>query len=318
MFVKFPSIFHVEDALLPANEAFNKTIDNWVITEKVDGSNFSIIIDRNDKTFEVAKRSNIITNQGSDIWQLWTHRERFIPFVDKFIDAFNSVDNSSDDHIIVYGEWYGPTIMRRIDYGDENQWRMFAVSKTLGEDVTPIPFKTLDNLITDIGFADHLVPILGFESDLNKALSFANDGISKLSPTDSVMEGIVVCPYDVGTNIRYKSKNDRFKETENNKNRSNYDDKINANYLSLKAAFKDYCTENRMFTVFSKFGFPQDCKLTGKYLTEFINDAIIDFTHDHPEFGEIQDAGIRRNITNVGGTPYQLFKIVYKKLLQNE
>ena len=315
MFVHFPSILHVEDAILPANKRFNDTVDNWVITEKVDGSNFSLIIDRNDKSFEVAKRSNIINSPNSDIWQLWTHRERFIPFINDFVDEFNNrFSDNNCDHIVVYGEWYGPTIMRRIDYGENNDWRVFALTTTTNEDITPVAFSTLDSIVNETGYADRLVPILGFESDLVKALSFTNDGISRLSPSDSVMEGIVVCPYDVGTNIRYKSKNEKYKEKDNNSNRAVFDMKCTAEYERLKNEFKSYCTENRMYTVFSKLGFPQNSKQTGKYLSEFIADATADFIHDNPSFTEITDKSIAKAITNVGGIPYQLFKSVYNKL----
>lgn len=314
MFVKFPSIFHPTDINLGPNRAFNATVDRWVITEKVDGSNFSIIINRNDRTFEVAKRTTIINDSISDIWNLWRDREKlFTDFVNKIVDNFTT----DADEIIVYGEWFGPTIMRRVDYGDVNDWRVFALSTVTNSNVTPASFKELETIVNIIGYTNHLVPILGFANTIEDALKFDNATESILSPSHSVMEGIVIAPYSIGSNIRYKSKNEKFAEKENNPNRYSYDASIVARANELREIFKSYCNENRMYTVFSKFGAPQSSRDAGKYISEFAKDALNDFVHDYPEFNEIEDKSVVKMIMNLGKHPFNIYKLVESKLVNN-
>ena len=312
MFVKFPSIMYFEKT--PAVWGFAKSVDSWVVTEKIDGANFSLIIDIRNHSFEVGKRTAVITNPQDDVSDLWQHRERFQPLVDKVIDYYH--DDKSIDYVILYGEFYGPKIMRRIDYGKTNNWALFALMIVRLDDqqfqYQTEPFSDLVQLLNDIGESTRLVPILGFESSVEKALAYKNDDISKLTVADSIMEGIVVTPWNVGCNIRFKVKNEKFIEVSNNKARVVYDATIASRAERLHNEFLRYCTENRMESVFSKFGTCKDRKLIGKYLGEFTRDALEEFERDFPEFAEIDDTSVRKIITNVGAIPYEIYCKVAK------
>ena len=319
MFVRFPSIMYLDKA--ESIRGIVNGIDSWVVTEKIDGSNFQLVINMNDGSFEVGKRSQIIENEKQDVVDLWRHKDRFVEIVDQlyqyFLTSFFTSDGTNKppvQYIIVYGEFFGPKIMQRIDYGANRDWRLFAIGYVNHEQYYALSFKTLVDTLNEIGQSERLVPILGYTDSAEHGCQFPNDMQSRLTASDSVMEGIVVCPYDVGCNIRFKVKNEKYAEKDNNKRHQHYLATIDGTTERLHLAFKEYCTENRMYSVFSKFGRCVDKKETSKYLAEFIRDAIEEFTSDYPEFGEISDKSIIKKITNVGGIPYQLFTKVNDQL----
>lgn len=313
MFVKFPSILYPKH-VRPYRGLIN-AVKQWAVTEKIDGSNFSIIINVHDHSFEIGKRNMLINDPNGDIEDLWSNRARFNNLVDFVVDYYKR--DTSIDHVILYGEFFGPKIMRRIDYGRTNDWRLFAMtavrlSALPDYQYQTVPFKTLQSIVeqysTKYNDVNRVVPVLSIVDKFDDAIAFPNDSKSTLSPSDSIMEGIVVVPYELGTNFRVKIKNSKYCEVDNNKARLVIDS--DSNVVRLHEIFKTYCTENRMLSVFSKFGPCKDKSKVGEYLSEFLRDATEQFVSDYPEFLEITETSDRKKVTNVKSLPFMLFKRV--------
>lgn len=72
-----------------------------MITEKIDGSNFSIIVERGNPEFEIARRNDILVD-GEDMWNLVSGKSRFNRLVES-IREYMETEWSEFDQITVYG-----------------------------------------------------------------------------------------------------------------------------------------------------------------------------------------------------------------------
>lgn len=305
MFVKFPSIVNIDDAHLYEFET--QGIGRWVITEKIDGANFQIDIDCIHHSFSLGSRNQTIANIKDDIYGLYAGKERFNDLVNKTIDFYKG---RPVEYVILYGEWFGPKIMNRINYHKDNEYRIFAMKLIVDDKIINITFKQLENFLDYIGYEEFLVPVIDYVHGIEQAKKINNTFVSALSDSHDIAEGFVVCPYDSPSVIRFKSKNNKFKETKPVKIADHSLDQ----YQTLHNIFIGYLTESRMYSVFSKLGIPKDNKSVPKYLKEFIDDAKKDFGDDNEAFYCIDDKKAIKMITNGGDIPYKLWNIVNKKL----
>ena len=126
-FVKFNSIDRVENIVPSKDRLYQHAIENatqWVITEKIDGSNFSIIVERGNPEFKIARRNDILVD-GEDMWNLVSGKSRFNRLIES-IREYMETEWSEFDQITVYGEWFGKGIMKRVFYGDGRYYRLFG------------------------------------------------------------------------------------------------------------------------------------------------------------------------------------------------
>ena len=313
-FVKFNSIDRVENIVPSKDRLYQHAIENatqWVITEKIDGSNFSIIVERGNPEFEIARRNDILVD-GEDMWNLVSGKDRFNKLVED-IRQYMETEWCEFDQINVYGEWFGKGIMKRVFYGDGRYYRLFNAVGVKGDDIVPLAFNEFQQFIDHFDLNDIFVPVLAVVESYEQAIKYKNDLPSVLSPTGSIMEGIIIEPLDVRTPFKVKSKNELYAES------TNHPKAVvirNGDVERLHNAFMNYITLNRMYTVFSKLGYPREgVRAANKYLTTFVKDAVDDFVADHPDFKDAEiEARDRRYITNVGSEGFKLFSRVLKEL----
>lgn len=315
IFVKFNSIDRVENINLMKNSEYKKAslcASKWVITEKIDGSNFSLIIERNNPHFDIARRNDVL-HEGEDMWTINAGKDRF-NYVVECIREYMNDEWSEFDQINLFGEWFGKGIMKRVFYGDHYYYRFFNAVGVKGNIVVPLEFRELHRFIDRYHLNDHFVPILGYADSYEQAVQYKNDMPSTISPIGSIMEGIVIEPYDVRTHFKVKSKNELYSERKNHPQPVKI---VGDGVEKLHQIFLQYITINRMYTIFSKNGYPVNgVNEASKYLRAFIKDAFDDFIKDNPQFEGVVEQRDRRYITNAGSEGFKLFSQALKDLAE--
>ena len=197
-FIKFPSI---ENSYQEKNICIWLGIypelksESFILTEKVDGSNFQVIITQD--TFQFATRTRILAEDESFYnWQevvKSTYEEQFSKIQNYLIDEGHS-------SIHLYGELFGDGIQRRINYIKNKDFKLFEMR--LNESLLSI--KEARSLLTEI-FDDEFtnnwwVPVLAITDNLDEAMSFQiediNTSIGEELDGNRKIEGVVIAPYE--------------------------------------------------------------------------------------------------------------------------
>lgn len=310
MFHKFPKITNVgsDD---PFGGRYITSPSEWIATEKIDGCNVSIIIDK-DRSINFAGRTHLI----DDTYNIYNLKEN----IDKYSNLVNSLVDIANKHnfesLNVFGEYYGLGIQDRIYYGNDKNIRIYAalVNETNWLSITEF-LKIFGNIDSS-----WLIPVLGKFPSWEEAVYFAEDyGIknnitSTLSEKDAG-EGVVLYPTVKTTPtdfVAYKYKTDKFKENTqksediikalNNQNRVNY-----VKTQQIKEILKDHININRVYSLISKVGKPKEKKDIGKFLSLLVQDALDDCIAEYPDLFNNLSSKEESIIKNLSGYPYQIY-----------
>lgn len=252
----------------------------YQITEKIDGSNVSIIISKDDVKF--ARRTDILTED-----------EKFYGYQqvmkgDRIQNFIKTVQESiSDDTVYTfYGELFGPAIQSRIYYGSEKKFRMFDMR--IDEQYQSPQF--LEEYLKSIDYFDLHAPIIGYITGLEKALEYDSESLKtaywesgdKNFPEAQTVEGVVIKPYDrilynQMSRVIFKKKNKEFCE----KMKVTHKERVVKELTPLQLDFISYINESRMCSVVSKYGEPSHDNEIGKYISFLGEDAFNDFVKDN-------------------------------------
>lgn len=249
----------------------------YIITEKLDGSNLSIQFDKNGFCF--CSRNSVLSRSDKlyDIWKL-VDSGYFCDIVKVFSGAIKIFES-----VCIYGEYIGKGIQKRVNYGESKSFKIFDIAVN---GVFLPPFMTI-KLLDTVGLMNYFVPILAYGIDgLEDVLSFNVIFDSKiLSITDNKAEGVVIRPlYEnyrspVATFI-LKKKNENFDErTKVEKPKLVVGEKLS----NLRESFNSYINKNRLLGIFSKFGQITSQDDFGKYIGLMCVDAWEDFEKDFEE-----------------------------------
>lgn len=285
-FIKFPSLENHY-----RQREINKWIDKYptlvddefIITEKIDGSNFGIIITKDEIAYQ--SRGHIL-EPNENFFDYQNVVSEYIDDIKKLQKAF--CKQMKADQITVFCELFGKGIQKRVDYGDKRYLRVISIV-TDGRRHSPSGIQILLQMAgcTKLLFA----PVLGVVKGLETALSFSNEFKSTINDNaddNNIAEGIVIEPYHSKYSIEHdndisyfaiKSKNEKFKEKEKIPT-SKLTAPDSAELETLKFCFKSYVNQNRMLSVFSKESDIKDIKEIGKYITLITEDAWNDFIID--------------------------------------
>ena len=297
--LKFPSIENTYD---------QKNIDFWLrnfpelkdekylITSKIDGSNFSIIITKDE--IKYASRNRVLEENDSfyNYKAVVERYKRDINLFQKHLIKFGL------DKIQITCELFGKSIFNRVEYFPETRLRILSVAvndkwlspSALMTLVTAVGLTGLNNLNqVDDTFSEALVlvPKLARVNNLKEALEYSclhksriNSGIDG----ENLEEGIVIQPYNknyIFTNndsgekmFVLKSKNPAFAEKMSVKNV----DKIKETILStLTLSIDEYINENRVIGLFSKYGKMESFSDIPKYLKLLQEDIYQDYIKEN-------------------------------------
>ena len=284
----------------------NKNIE-YVVTEKVHGSNFSFITDG--KKVLVAKRTSVLTEE--EIPKFFNAKLMLEKYKENVISLFEELFGKEVEEqkiVQIFGEHFGGVygeksepghirIQKEVHYAPFNDFIVFDIRVKIGETEFWLSWDKVKKIAENNGFK--VVPEL-FRGTFEEALEYPNEFITKvpelygLEPIKgNIAEGVVIKPieslhFKTGERVILKNKNDKFKEKGKIKK-----SKIK-NQINLKPEQERWIDEiskyfevNRINTLLSKGDVQLDWKQFGKISGLFFQDALKDFIKDNPEYNKL-------------------------------
>ena len=199
MFKKYSKIVNSYDIeFLDKIKEFVPENEVWCVTEKLHGTNFSILRDGS-----FARKTDILKDDEK-FYGYQKYKEMLVDIAACTFSIFL-------DAIQIYGEFFGPGIQKGVNYGTEKQFKIFDVR------LANSTFVSAYDLHVNLPYK-YVVPYLT-SGTLEECLKYPNDGLTTLNPVeDNVMEGVVIRPlfndYYLHDSKRciIKNKNEKFKE----------------------------------------------------------------------------------------------------------
>jgi Rnl2 family RNA ligase len=284
------------------NDYQNKVIQNWtnkypelyktkyILTEKIDGSNFQIYISKNGEVF-FGKRTALLEEDES-FFDYKTVIKNNQNVIDSFINYIKDTDYS---YIRLYGELFGEGVQKRINYIEGKDILFFDVM--IDDNFTTQEF--MRNLFKDLNIENKLVPVIAYVNDLETALNYVVEDVSsKVSTFDSKnnIEGVVIKPYNKvfidgnGDAFYLKRKSEKFKDqmdVKTVKKEVVYSD----NFNRVFEIYMSYINDNRIADVMGKYGEISNPSQIGDYIKYVIEDVKRDFFKNNmDDFNSLDDS----------------------------
>lgn len=287
-FKKFPSLENTyQSKPITLVEDLGLHNQQYIVTEKVHGANFSFHVYRSEEGIEIkcAKRSGFI-EQGEKFFN-------YSSVLEKYKEALINIhENVLDKDFILYGELFGGNIQSGMCYTLEQDFVAFDIC-VKQEDIY-LPLNKLN--VFDDSFKKYGIPttpIVGIFNSLNEALQVQEVFESKLLREDfdgkeehKEAEGVVIEPvipswFPNGSRVYFKKKTKRFLEKGGNKIKKAPEELPKDLEGILTQAF-EYITEPRFNTVVSKIG-EVTIKDIGKVMGLMTKDILEDMEKDELE-----------------------------------
>ena len=256
-------------------------VDGWTATEKIDGANFSIAVNKEEVRY--ASRNQLL-NPCDNFFDLHLHLAQIEPIVNA---AKETVLEGDLDQLVIYGEYYGEDVMNRIPYKTKGDFRFYSMLTTKDGNLFYFSFGELAYFFTKHGLGEFLVPIIDTFPSLESAMNLSPEFHSLINP-EAMAEGFVILPVaadPVAGNdlLVFKCKSEKFKEKVSYKRK-----KPEASSPEELAAleqqrnlFKDYITESRAVSVISKMGVSEDIHDISPFVKAMLSDAWEEFVEDN-------------------------------------
>lgn len=219
---------------------------DWIVTEKVDGANFSFWCDG--EQVKVTSRNQFVDGTFYGCQEV----------IDEIAPKILAFCSDYDTQIVIYGELYGDGIQKRVNYGKKS---FVAFDVHCANSDTPVDKEFAIDLCERIGIS--FAPVL-FRGNFEDCLAVNNTFKSLLTPEgygdENIAEGVVIEPVNPawfrnGSRVYFKNKSEKFSEK---KEKTKVDV---AQELSLSEASQSvlhnlasYVTESRVVSVISKIG----------------------------------------------------------------
>ena len=304
-FHKWPKIENIETERLRNSRAFQKaqTVENWVVTEKIDGTNIAVNIDH--EGFRLSSRNQFV---GSDFYGVSTALHQVEPLVEM-------VQKTLAPELLQFtlqGEFFGTKVMGRVNYRLPQAFRFFgAYSVHRDRGYERWPWQLFVAVMQEAGYDFMIVPVIGHYKTFGEAATVEKERASCFNP-DARAEGIVVQPMDMPIEpdgLIFKNKSETFKE--NRLPSMKPTDADRAVIDRLNAEFRGYVNEARVLSAITKIGRPKSITDFKPYASEIFSDAWADFVADHP--GLELTGGDVKAVRNVGSHAYWTFQQTYQK-----
>ena len=302
-FKKYNSIENTFDKTF-IEKIFDEGFDNqeFVVQEKVHGSNFSFITDG--VNVNVGKRTALIEANE----KFYDYEELLEQYKPKVITLFSAVKESipTTETITIFGEMFGgkyphpdvknnnklTLIQKGVYYCPQHEFYAFDLYITTNETGKYLPIDEANGFFEKFGFfyAKTL-----FRGSLKDCLQYPNEFQSVIAewlglpPIEgNVCEGVIIRPVVTaylhnGARVVLKNKNAKFAEKKSVKKRApklfvkpTYSEELNA----LLLIADEYITENRLANVVSHIG-EFSIKDFGKLIGMFSKDILEDFLKEH-------------------------------------
>jgi len=298
-FHKWPKIESLENERARNSRAFQKAweVENWVVTEKIDGTNIGLNIGP-DGQWRLSSRNQFVNGDFYGVGSAWP---QLLPLVELLTEALPE----DFEQFTLQGEFFGVKVMRRIDYRVPQVFRFFgAYSIHREKGYERWPFALVEHIMSGCGMSHMLVPVVGRVKNFEEAMSLAYAQASSFNPA-ALMEGVVIQPINAPIEpdgLIFKWKRPDFREC---KLKKVHDTVPDERIAAFNTEFRDYLTVNRMVNLFSKIGLPQGKSDAGRFIGEFLNDAFGDFVKDR-HCVELS-AGELKAVKSAGSIPFNIF-----------
>ena len=305
-FNKWPKIENIETERLKNSRALQKAggIENWAVTEKIDGANIGLNIGPEGE-WKLSSRNQFVDGGFYNVSQAWP---QLLPLIELLTESLPE----EFEQFTLQGEFFGQKVMRRIDYRVPYAFRWFgAYSIHREKGYERWPFSMVEHILNACGMSSMLVPVLAHCRTLDEALSLARPQASFFNP-GQLMEGVVIQPVDFPIEpdgVIFKWKRPDFRE--NRIPSLKPTDAPRAEIDRLNAEFKALINESRIASVVSKIGRPKSITDFKPYASAIFADAWEDFMKGHP--GLELSAGDEKAVRNVGSLAYFTFQQTYQK-----
>lgn len=273
--------------------------ETFVITEKINGSNLQWFF-RPHEAVMAGSRNNFLSLsdsfQGVRISDLLGAHYEVLDSVQGLADRLNIT-------VRLFGELFGPGIQKGVRYGGEKRVLYFGI---MLNDIL-MPFRELERFIPPA----YLVPIVAIVGDLENAIEFDTrfDSLVMREP-NNICEGVVIQPHTVvyfnmhGDPFLLKKKNAEFLE----KQRAEKPAVVDSEVERLHAEFASYITDNRLQSVFSKYGKIETPSQIGDYIRLLLADAKEEFLKDFGADLAALDKAQQKSVYNVGSQIVDMLK----------
>ena len=154
MFKKYSSLEnHYNSKFIEKLYSLGLTGGEWVAREKIHGTNFSLIIERDKVT--CAKRTGPIL-PAEDFFG-------YEIILKNYEDSIKAVQDIMETSAVVtyqvFGEFAGPGIQKNVDYGDKDFYVFDIIVTTESGDVTYVDDYMMESFCNSFGFK--IAPLLG-------------------------------------------------------------------------------------------------------------------------------------------------------------
>ena len=273
--------------------------DTWFVTEKIHGSNFSIIYDGNE--FKFASRGGILEPGDSFFGYQDVVKDKLKAVLQ--IYSILSVDKEPEE-LVIYGEIFGPGIQKGVNYGKKD-FRFFDI-KVNGQFLDQVElqrFSSDDLLMVPQLCFGKFDTVLNFNCEFNSLI---------LGQANNPAEGVVLKPnttlfLDPDNRVILKKKHPKFSEIAH---ASNVKQEKGEVFIPLPLA--KFITLNRLDNVFSKI--EPTFKNFNAIQAEFISDILKDAAKEFPNNEFVDPDGGVEVITDPAG----LIKNECAKMIREE
>lgn len=287
-FTKFPSLENTYRQKEIDKIVMMEIKDQWVVTEKVHGANFSFWVYKNVETKEIdikcAKRSGWIEDD-----------EKFFNYksvLEKYRPMLEKLRGDVLDNFVIYGELFGGNIQSGMCYSLEQDFVAFDM-RWINEDGRlgwALDKLTMLTLKDDYNLP--VTPLIGVYDTFKEALAVEESFISKLIRQDfdgkeehKETEGIVIEPNNAvyepnGSRVYLKKKTKRFLEKGGKPNIKHKVPMLLQESVQLKLdEALLFLNNNRFDSVVSKIG-EVSIKDIGKVMGLLTQDIVVDMEKD--------------------------------------
>lgn len=301
-FRKYPSI---------ENHYYTGEIEKWLfhnpelrdcmysIQEKLHGANIQLHF--YDGVMYVGKRTTML-EPGEKFYDIWNALEKIKSVTDRL--ALLSKGGLS---FTLYGELFGGSIGKGVNYGREQQIRFFDLRHE-GEMVSALEFLKFAhrNLPNEL-----IIPVLATVTGIDEVLAYDENFLTWINPIEgNWAEGFVAKPMSAvftspqGAVFMIKKKAENFTEKQKAKREVIPDSDV----AKLHAEMVSLATENRMLAVFSKEGKIESPKQIGDYIKAFVTDCREELLKEYGELFDSLDKAQQKNVCRIGHLAVPILK----------
>ncbi|HQO94141.1 MAG TPA: RNA ligase family protein [Bacilli bacterium] len=296
---------------------FGYHTQEWCVTEKIDGQNFSFIV--SEDGIKLAKRSSIV--EYGELKNFPGMKEYFDSHVENFKSMFNrlTVEDPSISTVVVYGENYGgkyihpdvpcnnqtKKVQGRVQYIPHNSFIAYDLAVVTDNIFRYVNYDFAVEVFRQSGI--DYIPVL-YRGTLDECLEYPNKFnttiplLFKLPEIDeNICEGVVIKPiepifFSSGERVILKNKNEVFSERKKTGDNSKNQLKNTEEVTLVLEHLKEFITENRLKNIISHLGTVGE-KDFGILMKDFTNDILTDYCKEFEDEFNVLSKDDQKTVT---------------------